>query len=265
MQRGRLILVVGTAILAALVAGTATTLAQRPGSYRPAPQQQSYTGNVRYDGKFVFVRMSYAWNGGRGAPWAHDYPVGEEHFLKILTSISNVDAHVDASSIMHFSDPELFKFPVAYLVEPGFWYMSESDVTNLRAYLLKGGFLIVDDFPFRTNGRIDTWGNFEEQMSRVFPEAKWIELTDASHPIFHSFFEVNSLDIVPMAYNLGDKPRFMALFEDNDPKKRMLCIANYQNDLSEFWEFSEEGRYLVQDSNEAYKVGVNQFIYGITH
>jgi len=259
-----MIVVAGTVILAALVAGTATTLAQRPGSYRP-PQQQSYTGNVRYDGKFVFVRMSYAWNGGRGAPWAHDYPTGEEHFLKILTSISNVDAHVDASSIMHFSDPELFKFPVAYLIEPGYWYMSESDVTNLRAYLLKGGFMIVDDFPFRTQGRIDTWGNFEEQMSRVFPDAKWIELTDASHPIFHSFFEVNSLDIVPMAYNLGDKPRFMALFEDNDPKKRMLCIANYQNDLSEFWEFSEEGRYLVQDSNEAYKVGVNQFIYGITH
>ena len=65
-----------------------------------------------------------------------------------------------------------------------------------------------------------------------------------------------------MAYNLGDRPRFMALFEDNDPKKRMLCIANYQNDLSEFWEFSETGRYLVPDSNEAYKVGVNQFIYG---
>ena len=209
--------------------------------------------------------ISHAWAPARAAPWPHDYPVGEEHFHKILTSISNVDAHVDASSIMHFSDPELFKFPVAYLVEPGFWYMSESDVTNLRAYLLKGGFLIVDDFPFRTQGRIDTWGNFEEQMSRVFPQAKWFELTDASHPIFHSFFEVNSLDIVPMAYNLGDKPRFMALFEDNDPKKRMLCIANYQNDLSEFWEFSEEGRYLVQDSNEAYKVGVNQFIYGITH
>ena len=56
---------------------------------------------------------------------------------------------------MSFSDPELFKFPVAYLVEPGYWYMSDSDVTTLRAYLHKGGFLIVDDFPFRT-GRIDT-------------------------------------------------------------------------------------------------------------
>jgi Domain of unknown function (DUF4159) len=258
--------VIPVALVLVALAGVATTFAQRVPQRRESSSSfQSYSGNVRYDGKFVFVRMSYAWSGGRGAPWAHDYPVGEEHFLKILTSISNVDAHVDASSIMHFSDPELFKFPVAYLVEPGFWYMSESDVTNLRAYLQKGGFLIVDDFPFRTNGRIDTWGNFEEQMSRVFPEGKWIELTDASHPIFHSFFEVNSLDIVPMAYNLGDKPRFMALFEDNDPKKRMLCIANYQNDLSEFWEFSEEGRYLVQDSNEAYKVGVNQFIYGITH
>jgi hypothetical protein len=240
-----------------VLAATVTALAQRPGSYS---QRQSYSGNVRYDGKFVFIRMSYPVNSYRGqAPWAHDYPIGEEHFLKILTSISNVDAHINESSIMSFSDPELFKFPVAYLVEPGFWYMSESDVTTLRAYLQKGGFLIVDDFPNRA------WGNFEQQMARVFPDLRWEELTDAKHAIFHSFFEIDSLDIVPMAYNLGDKPRFMALFEDNDRSKRMLAIANYQNDLSEFWEFSEQGRYLVSDSNEAYKVGVNQFIYGITH
>jgi Domain of unknown function (DUF4159) len=245
----------GVFVLIAVVA-TVTTLAQRPGSYS---QRQSYSGNVRYDGKFVFIRMSYPFGGRQGAPWAHDYPVGEEHFLKILTSISNVDAHINESSIMSFSDPELFKFPVAYLVEPGFWYMSETDVTTLRAYLQKGGFLIVDDFPDRA------WGNFEQQMARVFPDLRWEELADASHPIFHSFFEVNSLDIVPMAYKLGDKPRFRALFEDNDPKKRLLVIANYQNDLSEFWEFSETGRYMIGDSNEAYKVGVNEFIYGITH
>jgi hypothetical protein len=65
-----------------------------------------------------------------------------------------------------------------------------------------------------------------------------------------------------MAYNLGDRPRFYALFEDNDPNKRMLVIANYQQDLSEFWEYSATGTYLVSDSNEAYKVGINQFIYG---
>jgi len=175
-----------------------------------------------------------------------------------MTSISNMSSHVDASSIMSFSDPELFKFPVAYLVEPGYWYMSDTDVTTLRDYLLKGGFLIVDDFPSRA------WSQFDLQMSRVFPEGRWIEL-DPTHPIFHSFFEIDSFDIIPQAYNLGGRPIFMALFEDNDPKKRMYAIANYQNDLSEFWEFSEQGRYLVQDSNEAYKLGINQFIYGITH
>ena len=257
--------VVGAVVLAA-VAGAATIWAQRPGGApRPQSQYQSYSGNVRYDGKFVFIRMSYPYYGRMGAPWSHDYPTGEHNFMKLFSAISNVSAHVDETSIMSFSDPELFKFPVAYLCEPGYWTMSESDVTALRAYLTKGGFLIVDDFPQYSRGAGDSWGNFEVQMTRVFPESRWIELTDAKHPIFHSFFEIDSLSIVPMAYNLGDRPRFLALFEDNDPNKRMLAFANYQNDISEFWEFSGTGRYLVSDNNEAYKVGINQFVYGITH
>jgi Domain of unknown function (DUF4159) len=251
-----------------MVAGVSTVFAQRVPQRREASaNSQSYSGNVRYDGKFVFVRMSYGWSGGMGGrtgggpPWAHDWPVGEEHFLKLLTSITNMSSHTDASSIMHFSDPEMFKFPVIYLVEPGYWNMADSDVTNLRAYLQKGGFLIVDDFPFRGGSH---WANFDQQMSRVFPEGQWVDL-DATNQIFHSFYELDDISNIPTAYNLGDHPIFRALFEDNDPKKRMLAIANYQNDLSEFWEFSEKGIYLVQDSNMAYKFGINEFIYGITH
>jgi hypothetical protein len=252
--------VVVAAIVLAVIAGAATIWAQRPGGVpRPQPQYQSYSGNVRYDGKFVFIRMSYAFSGRQRAPWSHDYPDGEHNFMKLFTAIANVTAHVDETSIMSFSDPEMFKFPLIYLCEPGYFAFSDSDVTNLRNYLLKGGFMVVDDFPSWA------WGNFDVQMSRVFPEGHWIELQDASHQIFHSFFEIESLSIVPMAYNLGDKPRFMALFEDNDPHKRMYAIANYQNDISEFWEWSASGRYMVSDNNEAYKVGINQFIYGITH
>ena len=260
--------VIPVALVLVALAGVATTFAQRvPQRRESSSSSQSYSGNVRYDGKFVFVRMSYPWSGGfggrsgGGAPWAHDWPIGEEHFLKLLTSITNMSSHTDASSIMSFSDPEMFKFPILYMVEPGYWYMSDTDVTALRSYLQKGGFLIVDDFPYQ-NGR--AWAQFDQQMSRVFPEGQWIEL-DATHPIFHSFFELDDISNIPTAYNLGDHPIFMALFEDNDPKKRMLAIANYQNDVSEFWEFSEQGRYLVQDSNTAYKFGINEFIYGITH
>jgi len=240
-------------------AGVATVFAQRGVTQRRESSSQSYTGNVRYDGRFVFVRMSYPTSGNsRQAPWAHDYYDGEYHFLKIMQAVTNVPVHIDESSIMHFSDPELFKFPVAYLVEPGFWYLSESDVTTLRDYLTKGGFLIVDDFPQRA------WGQFEVQMARVFPEGKWIQI-DATHPMFHSFFELNDITNIPTAYSLGSGPQFWAMFEDNDPKKRIMCIANYMNDLSEFWEFSESGRYIVNDSNLAYKFGVNEFIYGLTH
>ena len=252
-------LIAAVVVIAAIFASVATMRAQRYGS------SQSYSGNVRYDGRFAFIRMSYPFGGRTGAPWAHDYPDGEHNFMKLFTAISNVSAHIDQTSIMSFSDPELFKFPVAYLCEPGYMNLPESYIVALRNYLLKGGFLMVDDFPQISRGYGDSWGNFEVQMARVFPNAQWTEFHDTSHPIFHSFFEVNSLSIVPMAYQLGDHPRFRALFEDNDPNKRILVIANYMQDLSEFWEWSATGRYLVSDDNQAYKVGINQFIYGITH
>lgn len=250
------------AVLVGLVAAAAPYAQRRYG------QSESYYGNVQYDGKFTFVRMSYNFTlrSRRGfqseAPWAHDYPYGEHSFLKILTAVSNVPAHVDETSIMTFSDPEMFKFPVIYLVEPGFWQMSDSDVVGLRGYLLKGGFLIVDDFP--GGGRFgDAWPQFDSQMSRVFPEGRWIEIT-IDHPMFHSFYEIDPHE-VPQSYEMGGAPQFWALFEENDPNKRMLVIANYRNDLSEFWEYVEKGMSPTPETNESYKVGINQFIYGITH
>jgi len=249
----------GAALVALLVGlvAVAGPIAQR--RYGSSAQ---YAGNVTYDGKFTFVRVSYsAGFGGRGfrqgAPWAHDYPYGEHNFLKILAAVSNVPLHVGETSIMALSDPDLFKFPVAYLVEPGYWYMGEEEMLGLRNYLTKGGFLIVDDFPG------NAWYNFDLQMSRVFPQLKWIEI-GLEHAIFHSFFEIDPHE-VPQSYNLGGPPMFFALFENNDPSKRMLAIANYQNDLSEFWEAVETGFRPTPETNESYKVGINQFIYGITH
>jgi len=236
-----------------VLAAAATTLAQR-GGYQA---YLSYSGNQRYDGKFVFVRMSYPYFRNNAAPWSHDYPNGEWNFLKILTAISNVSAHVNESNIMAFGDPEIFKFPVIYLCEPGFWSMSDAEVVNLRTYLQKGGFLIVDDFPYQH------WGNFDVQMSRVFPEGKFIDL-EPKHPIFHSFFEINSFDIIPQYYMQG-RPIFRAIFEDNNPEKRMLVMVNYNTDISEYWEFSQTWRMPVAETNEAFKLGINEFIYGITH
>jgi hypothetical protein len=214
--------------------------------------------NTPYDGRFTFARIRYGGEGFSrgGAPWSHDYPRGETHFAKIVTAVSLTRMYLGGGNVFTLEDPELFRYPIAYLVEPGFWRPTEAEVVGLRAYLQKGGFLIVDDFAG------DQWFNFEEQMRRVLPDARLIRL-DASHPIFDSFFRIESLDYTHPYY--GAPSEFYGIFEDNDPSKRMLVIVNYNNDLGEYWEWSDTDWAPIALTNEAYKLGVNYVVYAMTH
>src|SRR5258707_13942972 len=104
---------------------------------------------------------------------------------------------------------------------------------------------------------------FEAAMKRALPEGRFVDL-QASHPIFLSFFEIDRFDIIPQAY-IACRPIFRWLFEDNDPAKRLQIIVNYNADVSQFWEWSGTGLRPIDDTNEAYKLGVNYIIYGLTH
>jgi hypothetical protein len=245
----------GLVVIAVGLAAIATPTAQRGGGRY---QQGSYSGNVRYDGRFVFVRLSYP-DWGRMPRWAHDHPRGETHFLKMWSELTIAPSHVEESSVMALSDLDLFKFPVAYMCEPGYWQLqSDQEAKLLRDYLEKGGFMIFDDFRnFRE------WGNFEYQMTRVLPQGHWVDLTP-DHRIFHSFYEINSFDMVPQAYDAG-KPMFRGYFKDNDPNKRLMVVAAFNTDMSEFWEWSDTGYAPVEINNQAYKIGINLFMYGLTH
>jgi hypothetical protein len=99
-------------------------------------------------------------------------------------------------------------------------------------------------------------------MKSVMPEMKFFEL-DAAHPIFHTFFEIDRLDIIPQAY-IGGRPVFRGVFEGNDPGRRMQMMIDYNTDVSQFWEWSGTGLRPVDDTNQAYKLGVNYIIYGLT-
>ncbi len=219
--------------------------------------------NAIYDGRFTFVRVRY--EDGFGAngpimisqqiPWSHDYPRGERHFMKILSELSTVRARTTESVILTLNDPELFKYPVAYMSEPGYWRPNDAEIAGMRAYLQKGGFFIFDDFQGQH------WYNFEAQMRRVLPDGKLVRLT-VDHPIFDSFYKIESLEAMEEPY---DQPlEFWGVFEDNDPKKRLILIANYNNDLSEFWEFSDQGFFPISVTNESFKLGVNYIVYALT-
>jgi hypothetical protein len=255
----------------ALVASVATVaLAQREFGGGFGSWRDLVIHNFPYDGRFTFVRIKYTpgpggyWPGSRPS-WVHGYPLAEQNLMRIMDDISLFGAHDDVINVLTFDDPELFKYPVAYIIEVGWWTLTDREERGLRAYLQKGGFVIVDDFKMPgwrgyPNGG---WEPFEANMKRVFPSARFVPMSEAD-PIFHSFFEITTLDHFPQAYNSG-QPIFRGLYEDNDPSKRLLMIVNYNTDISQFWEWSGRGLRPVPDTNEAYKLGVNYVMYGLTH
>ena len=231
------------------------------------PTQENAEDPTAYDARLTFARLRYSGSadpnfGMRGGgfndlpPWAHDYPRAERNLMHILAEVTTVDPFKEGSRIIDVGDVELMKYPIAYMSEPGFWQMNDKEVENVRKYLQKGGFIIFDDF----GG--NHWQNLATQMARVLPQARWIQM-DAKHPVFHAFFQIGSLENLIPSYR--GMPVFLGIFEDNDPKKRLMAVANYNNDLGENWEYSDTGFLPVEASNEAYKFGVNYFIYGLTH
>jgi Domain of unknown function (DUF4159) len=234
------------------------------GSLRPA---ELILPNTPYDGKFTFVRLRYGppvSYASQRVMWSHDYPIGERNFMRIMNELTYLGPHLEETNILALDDPELFKYPIAYLCEPGYqWTLNDQEASNFRDYLVKGGFLIVDDF------RARDWPVFEEQMRRVLPDVRFFDL-DAANPtapgyaLFHSFFEIDDPDEYPNFYDPG-KPIFRGIFENNDPTKRLMAIINYNTDISEFWEFSGTGLKPIDESNDAYKLGVNYIIYAMTH
>jgi len=192
--------------------------------------------------------MSSAWN--------HDFPRAEQNLVNLLRELTFIDGNAAGSLILTLDDPQLFRYPIAMMWEPGFWELTDTEAAAFRAYLLKGGFAIFDDF------EQEQWDNFEFQMRRVLPDARFVKL-DQSHKIFDSFFRMKTIEFPhPM---FGYKPNYYGVFEDNDPSKRLLIIANHNNDVAEYWEFLGQGLFAVDPSNEAYKLGVNYYIYALTH
>lgn len=263
------------AVMIALAVAAATLGAQgggRFGMLTDCPDPPT-TKNVPYDGAFTFVRLKYKGSAGncyyRGEPsWAHGYGYAEKgtadlNIMKIMSEISTLRPHLDATNVIAIDDPELFKYPVAFMVEAGYLTLDDKEVLALHKYLVRGGFLIIDDSREDAFRGQSGWANMESMLQLVLPGLHPVDL-DVSHPIFHAFFDIPSFNIVRQFYDQGP-PIFRAIFEDNDPKKRLLVMINFNTDVSNFWEYSASGFMPMEDTNEAYELGVNYLLYALTH
>jgi hypothetical protein len=250
--------------LLALVAGGSVLAAQRFGGGCNGCEALDAPPNPPYDGRFTYARvkfnnfgMEFGRRGGE-VKWGHDYPDADTHFPLIVKEVTATQVRTDGSVIVALDDPELMKYPFAYLCEVGFWIPSEAEAAGLRNYLLKGGFLLVDDF------QGPQMLNFEEQMRKVLPEARLIPMT-TDHPLYDSFYRINAIEYFRAGNLDGGPAQFLGIFEDNDPKKRLMAIINYNFDVGELWEYSNTGLFPIDLTNEGYKLGVNYLMYSLTH
>lgn len=246
-------------VLVGMLSGSPTSAPQND-----MPARGHYSAPIRYDGRFTLVRLR--WGADLPVPrgrfgvqyaWNHDYPRAEQTLSAIIRELTYLDIHDDGNEILMLDDPDLFKYPIALMREPGFWNLTDREAESFRAYLLKGGFAIFEDFDGATQ-----WANFEAQMHRVLPEGQLVRL-DSSHQIFNAFFPMKDIDALvdPMSHI---RRSYYGIFEDNDPSRRLIVVANYDNGVPD--EERSGQRLLPFDaSNEAYMLGVNYMIYGLTH
>ena len=227
----------------------------------PRPFQDA---TVPYNSNFTFTRIRYPSGLGSrrgfgrfgGSSWAHDYPAADRNMQAMLAEFTAMGANTNGTNVFDLEDREIFRNPIIYISEPGYWGITSRGAANLREYLLKGGFLILDDF------EADQWYNMADRVAEALPEGVWVEI-DESHPIFNTFFYVEDIyvphPLVPVT------PVYRVIFEDNDASKRIMVLANHNSDLAEYWEYAAQGRFAVDPTNDAFRLGINYFMYGVTH
>lgn len=221
--------------------------------------------------EFVFARLVYSdlYEGQilSERPWHIDSPAAERHFLQGLRRLSAVDAR-SKEEYVHSTDENLFDYPFLYAVEAGHWSLTDEEVERLREYLLRGGFLMLDDF----HG-LNEWANFLEGMNRIFPDRP-IEELDPSNEAFHTLFDTDSTEQIPgvqMLYtrqvcesceNGGDVPHWRGIYDDDG---RLMVLINWNMDLGDAWEHADWPEYPERYTSMAYRMAINYITYAMTH
>ncbi len=238
---------------------------------------------------FTFCRVEYnsdsrGW-GRRGGSWATDYPEADENFSLRLSQITTLNVNRTEEGrfqhmVVRLDDPELFKYPFVYMLEVGRMVLGEPEREGLRSYLLRGGFLLVDDF-----WGDDAWENLQYELAQVLPAEEY-PLVDIplDHEIFHIVFDVDEVPQVPgvgsfydwkvtgLTYEgyegryttYGTEAHCKGVFDHNG---RLMVVVMHNTDLGDGWEREGENYeyFRTFSAPKAYPMGINIVVYAMTH
>lgn len=235
------------------------------------------------ESEFMLIRGKYEnypgglWAGpGWGRSWWQtDFEDAEQNLLRGVRRYTNLDTSPRSYKALSLTDPELFEYPFVYInmkriplysgYGPNF---KPAEAQALREYMLRGGFVMLDDFWGRHH-----WEDFLGELHKIFPD-RALHRLNTGHPIFHSFFDIDEITQVPgrgVTWNFGagfilDNPQYPTtvhgIFDDDN---RLMLLVNFNTDLGDGWEHTFDPIYPTRYCNEAYKLGINYIIYALSH
>jgi len=262
-----------------------TLFAQNP--FRVYPTWEPYENypippDWNQPGEWVFARLMYPthpnarfgrrygfglhtdWKEG-GTSWTQDYPRADRQFVQALRRLTRIHARSVEQPVDPDDPADIFNYPWLFAGEMGDWLLTDAQARILRDYLLRGGFLMLDDFWGQ-----EEYGRFDETMRKVFPDRPVVDIP-SQDSIFHTVYDLDERYQIlgqwalngRMAFRAaGTVPHWMGVMDD---KGRVMVAICFNNDVGDSWEFADEPRYPEKYSALGIRITVNYVIYSMTH
>ena len=186
-----------------------------------------------------------------GGDWYSD----EESLVELLAyarqhTLLDVPPQED---VVELTSDKVFSYPYLYLTGHGNVTFSAAEADRLRRYLLRGGFLHVDD-----NYGLDEY--IREELEKVFPEKQLVELP-FDHPIYHTRYDFP--DGLPKIHEHdGERPQGYGILDDSG---RLMVFYTHETDLGDGWEPASVHNNPPEKRRAALRMGVNILAYAMTH
>lgn len=231
----------------------------------PAPERAEFAwSRLQYDPAVGSQGgYGYGWRRRRGL-WSTDYPKADRTFLDALRRLTRVNAR-SYEQVVNLNNDDVYNYPFLYAVQVQSWTFTPPQAAKLRDYLLKGGFLMVDDF----HGTED-WDTFMQGMRMVFPHRAVVDLPD-NDEIFHVLYNLDDKFQVPGEQYVntgrtyekdGYVPKWRAIRDDDG---RVMVAICHNMHLGDAWEWADSAQYPEKFADMAFRIGVNYVIYSMTH
>jgi hypothetical protein len=286
MTRGRLRIALAVpAFLLLAAAGFAQRFGGGGGGIRFTGHGEAPPARFPQKGEFHFIRLEYtdlpqfhrnfgfgSRNGEGSGWWLVDWPDADEHFSQGVQRLTRVETGEPLH--MRLADNRIFDNPWIYATQTGWWDLSNAEVLRLREYLMRGGFLVVDDM---WGPNPEQWQVFTATMSRVFPGKPITDILE-SDSIMHVLYDIQEKDrsFIPGTRHLrrgaggtvvvqqppGTKPAWMGMY---DQRGQMQIAVNYNTDIGDAWEYADAPEYPEHMTELAYRYGINYLVYALTH